>query len=559
MEHCLKLIFPFALCLCACARQGAPTGGPKDTTPPGIDTLHSTPNYATRLEPKRLELKFTEWITLSEAAAQVVVSPPLIKQPEVLLRGKTVIVKFDENEKFRENTTYTMNFGTAVKDLHEGNPATDLRFVFSTGDFIDSLILRGKATDAFTGEPVENVAFMLYDNLADTVVRKERPYYFSRTDKTGVSEIRNIKSGAFKLAAVEDLDQNLRWDGENERIGFLDTTLLMHDSMRSILSLKLFKNQPKFRVLEKNTAAYGVVRLKFSTSADSAQVMQDTVPGLKMRLEKSQDSLLIWYDLDPPSAWKLFVNKDTIPVKALSRDDFLKKHQVHLAGDAPTLPVGKNPPATAPVAASIKTLLQNPTKPAVFLFNSPLIAVDTAKWVMTSDSAQQRQFNVALDSLISRQVKLELNWTPGKSYRLEMLPGAVTDFWGQTNTDTLRRVLNVPAEKQLGGLVLRLEGLIPDQSYVLQLLEGNTIVEERIIVGKPGNEVLAFNKLNVATYTARLVEDRNRNGRWDTGDYWAHRQPEFIFSKKLEALRANWEVEATLSPYAVSEPKKKKK
>lgn len=560
MEHYSKLIFPLALCLFACARQGVPTGGPKDTTPPAIDTLASTPNFATRFEPKRLELIFKEWITLSEAAAQVVVSPPLVKRPEVLLRGKKVIVKFDENEKFRENTTYTINFGTSVKDLHEGNPAKDLRFVFSTGDYIDSLSSKGKVVDAFSGEPVENVAVMLYDNLADTVVRKERPYYFSRTDKLGLYEIRNIKAGSFKVVAVEDLDQNLRWDGDNERIGFLDTTLLVRDTAKGALMFQLFKNPAKFRLGERNATASGYVKLKFSTSADSAIVTPAPMDGLKILLEKNQDSILVWYDIVPDSAWTLFVNQDTVPVKARSREDFLKKHPLRFAADIPFAAGGKKLQQAAPVAAPpVKTIQQNPLKTTEFLFNYPILAADTSKWVLISDSLRVLNFMVKTDSVAPRRINLEHPWLPGKSYQLALLPGAVTDFWGQTNNDTLRRVLNVPADKQLGGLNLRLENLRPAQTYIVQLLDGATVIEERVFMADKSEHKLVFAKLNVTTYTARIIEDRNRNGRWDTGDYWAHRQPEPLFSKKLEPMRANWEVEATLPFKAVVEEKKKKK
>jgi Bacterial Ig-like domain/Carboxypeptidase regulatory-like domain len=551
MKHISKLLLPLALCLYACARQGVPTGGPKDTTPPGIDTLASTPNYTTRINPKRIALKFDEWVVLSEAAAQVVVSPPLAKRPEVLLQGRTVVVKFDAAEKFRENTTYTINFGTAVKDLHEGNPAKDLRFVFSTGDFIDSLSIRGRVADAFSGEPVENVAVMLYDDMRDTVVRKERPYYFSRTDKTGAYEIRNVKSGNFKLAAVEDLDQNLRWDGEGERIGFLDSTLVISDSLTGLAQVLLFKNPSKFRITEKNTDGYGVVRLKFSSSTDSANVLAAPMQGLKLLMEKMQDSMLVWYDLEAPATWNLYVNQDTIAVKTRSREDFIAKHSLRFAGEAVAVAPGgrkQQQPAPAPaVVPSIKTVSQNPGKPAIFAFNFPVISADTAKWVLRADSVRVFNFNIKTDSLAPRQCTLEHPWSPGKTYTLEILPGAVTDFWSQNNQDTLRRILGVPNEKQLGNLNLSVEKMRSGVSYIVQLLNGARIEESRVFIAERETTKLTFAKLEVATYTARLIEDRNANGKWDTGDYWKHRQPEAVVTKKLEALRANWELEASIS------------
>ena len=105
-------LFPFLLLLLlsSCARQGAPTGGPKDTTPPRVDSLTSTPNYATRFQEKKIELRFDEWVTLSEVATQVVVSPPLRTKrvPDISLKGKTVVVEIPENDTLRPNTTYAL-------------------------------------------------------------------------------------------------------------------------------------------------------------------------------------------------------------------------------------------------------------------------------------------------------------------------------------------------------------------------------------------------------------------------------------------------------------------
>ncbi len=147
---------------------------------------------------RRIELVFDEWVTLSDVGTQVVVSPTLLKRPEVKLKGKKVVVELPEEDTLRPNTTYTINFGTAVKDLHEGNPAENLRFVFSTGDYLDSLTVNGSVVDAFTGDPVEKVSVMLYENLGDSVPRKERPYYFARTNKTGQFSIQNVRPGRFK-------------------------------------------------------------------------------------------------------------------------------------------------------------------------------------------------------------------------------------------------------------------------------------------------------------------------------------------------------------------------
>jgi len=564
--------------LAACARQGAPTGGPKDTKSPGIDTLASSPNFATRFDKKRFELKFDEWVVLSDVGTQVVVSPPLAVRPEVLLKGKTVVVNFDKNEVLRPNTTYTFNFGTAVKDLHEGNPAKDLRFVFSTGDFIDSLLFRGFLVDAFTGDPVENVSVMLYENFADTAVRKERPYYFARTDKLGQYEFRNLRSGTFRVIAIEDGDLNLRWDGENERIAFRDAALLVNDSLRELVNLRLFKNQPKFRLLGQNANRYGLVKVGFSIPLKSFETQTFAPAGLKTLIEKTPDSLMFWYDLPVvDTAWTLlfsaaeFRNQDSvsqtprsefdsIQIKKLSRSEFLTNHRIGFGDVAPPPAASARGRSNAapPNPQIVKTIIQAPALPARLPFNFPIVSIDTSRWLLTVDSSRLRDFSVMPDSASPRHYSLAFDWKQGKIYALTLLPGAVSDFWGTPNADTLNRNFNVLAEKQLGTLSLSLEKIRPGTRYVLQILNGTSVQEERFFTAETASKKFVFSHLQVAAYTARLLEDLNGNGRWDTGDFATQRQPERIFNKKLDALRANWELEISFNIEVDDEKKRRK-
>jgi uncharacterized protein (DUF2141 family) len=568
------LLHSLFLLLSACARQGAPTGGPKDTRPPEIDTLASTPNFSTRFDQKRIELKFDEWVVLSEVAKQIVVSPPLAIRPEVVLHGKTVVVIFDKKEVLHPNTTYTINFGTAVKDLHEGNPAKDLRFVFSTGDFIDSLSFRGVVTDGFTGEPIENISVMLYENFADSAVRKERPYYFTRTDKSGQYEFKNLRASTFRVVAIEDGDQNLKWNGESERIAFRDSALIVNDLLRGTVPLKMFKNSPKFRLIGQNANRYGLVKLGFSTPLKDFETQTIAPDGLKILSEKSQDSLMLWYDLPAVDTnWNLlFTCKelqtrdsvaqtifDTIAIKKFSRADFISSHRLGFSDvSAPAAPnSGRGKPATAPKPQAVKTVVQSPSRPADLRFNYPISAFDTARWELLLDSNRVSSFSVMPDSASPRQLSLQVEWKQGKTYTLRFLPGALTDFWGTPNVDTLSRQYNVSSDKQLGNLSLTLEKITPGTSYVLQLMNGNALEAERTFTAESDSKKLQFNALQVASYSARLVEDLNKNGRWDTGDFEKNRQPERIFNKKMDPLRANWDLEVSFSTEAGGDKKRK--
>lgn len=541
-----KLAFALGiLTLTACARQVAPEGGPKDTTPPQLVPERSTPNLSTRFTDREFKLSFNEWVTLQDAGTQVLVSPPLAKRPEVTLKGRTVTFKFDKDEVLRPNTTYTINFGTAVKDLHESNPAKDLRFVFSTGDDIDSLSVSGSIWDAFTGEPVENISILLYDIFDDSIVRKERPYYVARSDKSGQFSIPNVRAGAFKCVAIDDATPNLKWE-ETERIGFPDTLIQVSDSLRNIPAIRVFTPVPSMRLRNKELNQYGLVKLVYSAPPDTIKLEPQDLPGLRWIREQDKDTLLFWYDLPDSTAWQLLAGSDTIAV----RPDFLENNKIVFADESTASLASRRSRNTSPAPPAEKapprTVIVQPHKPVQLKFNHPLSQVDTALCQIIADSLEFRDFKLRPDSTSPRALLLDIDWDFGKKYTLSLLPGALTDFYGIPNADTLQRIFLAPEEKQLGDLSLSVERLQTGSAYILRLMNGNNLEEERLFTAGNTTARFVFQKLQPVAYSVQLIEDQNNNHRWDAGDYFSHRQPEPVFIKKLEPLRANWEVEATM-------------
>ena len=169
----------------SCASTGELLAGPKDTTPPVLDTMMSTPNNQVRFQKQDIVFVFDEFVEVKDAFKQVLVSPPLNYLPKVSGRGKKVTFAFNEKEELRENVTYSINFGDAIVDFREGNILSNFVFAFSTGDHLDSLSVKGTVVDALTSKPAENVQVLFYDILEDSIVAKSRPYYAVKTNKNG--------------------------------------------------------------------------------------------------------------------------------------------------------------------------------------------------------------------------------------------------------------------------------------------------------------------------------------------------------------------------------------
>jgi Bacterial Ig-like domain len=553
------LFMPF-LFIQSCANIVAPTGGAKDEIPPKVIEEKSTPNFQTNFKKQRIELTFDEWIKLEDAFNQVVVSPPLEDPPQVTQDDKKIIFEFGKKEILRENATYTINFGAAVKDLSEGNIAKNLRFVFSTGNIIDSLTVRGRVVDAVTGDPTEGAVLMLYDNFADSVVRKIKPFYFGRTDKNGETIIENVREGKFKVFALLDKDLNYLYNQDIERIGFPDSLFnvtadftaskmkadtagtakrdsiikaggkpQMTENQSDMISIRLFDPPKKWQLMTKETDKYGVIKIIANQEPTAAKVTFDDVKQ-KVETEVSKDTILAYYDLPSGDAtWNIYVKNDTFPtdtvrIRTRGRVDFFKKNKI-----------------LSPLSIQSNYAL-NPTKTFAILFDNPIETIDSQKVILLDSARQNIPLSIKYDSTSKRRLVFDAAWVEGMPYTFTILPQALTDIFGLKN-DTVATKIQVQKKSELGTIIVKVKGLDTLKHYIVQIINGSDGVEGTFFIDNKKTAEKRFEMIPPAEYKLKVIEDTNINRRWDTGNYDTKSQPERIFWQKAEGLRADWEIE----------------
>ncbi len=525
------------LTLTRCAQIVQPVGGKKDTIPPQIVAKYSTPNYQKNFKPKNIVLAFDEWIKLDDANNQVVVSPPLAERPTITLDGKKVIVTFAKNEVLKDSATYTIQFGNAVKDLAESNVAPKLKFVFATGSVLDSLIFTAKVVDVLTQLPIEGALVMLYTDFADSVVAKHKPYYFARTDKSGLASIENVRGGKYKVFALFEKDNNYLYSAEGEKIAYSDSlvTVAGRDTTRAnAFVMKMFEPQRKMQLISKETDAYGLVRLGYSTAPTSAKVVYDSAFVGHSIVEINRDSLLFWYDVDADiGSSTLIVNQkidttsisDTVKIRVKGRADFFKKQKKLLC-------------------STPNSLNKTPNQPIQLAFNYPVLKFDATLITIKDTAGKSLPYKITIDSVHQRNLNISFTLGEGK-YTLLVLPNALKSLYGFAN-DSLKFSLFVPDEKEFGEEDLRISGLDSLTQYQIQLTAGELIVGDfTVFHSTTFNKNIPF--LKPERYTLKVIVDENKNSIWDSGNYYKHRQPEKIYTKQLEALRPNWTTQAEIN------------
>ena len=508
-----------ALLVAGCASPKSPTGGEPDKTPPKIIESESTPNEQVNFTGNEITILFDEWVTLKDVYTQLVVSPIMPDEPDIKQRGKAVVITLPDS--LRENTTYTINFGNAIQDLHEGNILENYVFVFSTGSVLDSIRLTGKVFDAVSLKPLPGVWVMLYPMGEDSAVYKRKPDYVGKTNTEGVWSISYLRSDEFHVVALKDENANLIYDQDTELIGFLNNPINT-DSLRGELPpIFLFPKGKKVGVSEVIQVATGW--LKVIVNGPQPKPYPSFTPPIDTIATRWEgDTLNVWYDAGTTYAGKVIIDTDTTTIRASTTKSLLNTKI-------------KFTQASSQI---------HPASVASFRVELPIKTIDTSRINIVIDSTDRYPFTVVRSATDRRAFTINLPWTAGERYRITFLPGAITDIWDRQN-DTLRTSLVVNTTDQFGDLTMSIEGLDSTQQYVVSLKDGQNLIDTFVVVEQKQVRIKE-NALPPAKYTIEIVEDRNRNGRWDTGDYSIRRSPEPRMTFTTDVLRAGWELESKM-------------
>ncbi len=497
---------------------------------------YNPPTEKTLFTESEFSITFDEYVKLDNVFKQVVISPPFEEQPEFIVKGKSLKVTF--LEELKPNTTYTINFGQAVKDITEGNVVKNLTYVFSTGEFLDSLSLGGKVVNAQTNKAESGCLVLLYEEFSDSVVVKRKPNYFARTDEGGSFSINNLKRGPFKMVALNDINFNLQYDLPEELIGFMSESIVLTDSMAKV-RLKVFKNEPaKLRLLNHSAKRPGHIHLVFNQFLEECSITSmDGNNVSHLNYNESRDTVSAWLSNLYVQSASLLVKvdgsiHDTIKVNfRMSTPDSTKRNTLRMIS-----------------ARNAGLRLLSDSKNLDVLFNRPIAEIKENRIQVWLDSSKnENNLLLEVNQEKSNQVKLNSEFSAGETYKMVFLPKAIFDIYGHYN-DSIEIGFKVLKNNELGNIKLTFSEGEDSAKYHVQIqsAKGQIIGRRSFHPGK--NRELVFQNMIPGKYKIVVLVDENENGRWDTGNYFSNQQPERkIFYSKDVDLRANWEFEAEMS------------
>ena len=509
----------------SCGNQISLTGGPKDEMPPQLIVEESSPNYETNFVKTDIELIFDEYINLKDGASQIVISPPLTYPPKIASRLKKLKIAFDEKEDLKEDVTYIVNFGKSITDYNESNELLNFTYVFSTGDYIDSLSMTGTVIDAETSEPVKDAFVFLYIDHQDSIVYQEKPFYFATTDEGGTYRINNLRPDTFKVVALLDNNLDFFFDSQSEYIGYIDSLIILDDTLKSGIDLQIFKETGPSSYRSYEVDEQGKAKLEFlgPVQGDEIRVL-DSVEHV-ITYDEGSTILYLWYLPSSRRSLRYEVLRnsmlDTVSLRVNTRTtDTLENVRIRSLSSSPNVGL-------------------HPALPLVITFDRPIRSVDTSFIsIVDTLNAISVKPNISISEDAPDEVIMDTPWEGDAEFIMELYPGAITDFFGKTH-DTISRNFFVAQETDFGSIEVMLIDTDSIQ-YAITLIKGDKRLKTLIWNTASSQDNLSFEKLEPAVYELEVVFDIIPNGIWDPGSYLEHRQSEEKYTITLPDLRANW-------------------
>ena len=565
------IALPFVLSMCA--KMLTPSGGPKDTTPPKL--VKTQPETGSlNFSGNSFKITFDEYIVLNNPTENSIFSPPMEYDPKFTISNKTLSVKIYDT--LRPNTTYNVVFTDCIKDFTEGNPLPFFQYTFSTGATLDTFAYRGKLMDSKEPEPVKNCLVFLYRDDVDSLPMTTRPDYVTKTLSDGTFQFNNIAEGEYKIFALKDINNNLLFDLPNEEIAFGDTPVHatpmppMVKAATDTVSVKKKSKKEKKKANAEDTE---------QTAATTTNIETDTasIQSVLWLFAEKDTTLKLLACKNPAQGIYNIIYSNEIGDFSINLPDWLFYETICEKGDTITLyfkelpsdtitfgithgevtdTITLSPFKTKSVKSGRSKKSENAPKlsatpqnngelykPFTLTFPYPLkpsekIEYHVVKKKKSGNDTTTMRLSVP-DTFIT-SIEIPFDKEEKVPYNISFRDSVFYAYNGLTN-DSLSYNFTIHSEKDYGNLIINYK-MEKAETYIVQLLttNGKKVCENAIT----NSQKIVYEHLTPGEYKIKVIEDRNKNGKWDTGHYRKREQPEkiFYFKKKI-TIRGYWELE----------------
>ena len=552
----LALIFFLVIISQKCANPGNPTGGPKDTIPPEFIT--STPEFGKiNFDQSEISLAFDERVMDNRLKQNLLVTPTYEGDYSAIVKKNIFTIKFEE--PFADSTTYTLNFFEGITDVTEKNPAENLVYVFSTGTFLDSLKISGKVRDLLNQKPVQDITIALFGYTDTLDVSEDKPLYFTKTDEEGEFLINYIKDGVYKLFAFGDENRNLLLDTESENYGFLPDSLVLKNSLDSLVidlvsidasELKLISARPFSNYFDiRYSKPINSYRIKPFTEKDTIKV-----DSLGHSLSNENKSVRFYHNiyLPPEDSLGIIIKAEDTLSQILIDTVYIRFNETIPKKEEYIVTNISTKPQVYSRDINLRFRFNKPTYPQLredsifYRFDTVYqVQPDTIsyRWNYSNTNLSMEMpidWSKIQDSILAQLDTTQIDSTQRAKFNLTQL----SLYYGESTF--------ISVENDSSGTSLKIKKYDPEEYGLLKVIldtEEDAFILELIdekfetIRSIRNKKEYTFTKLPLGSYSFRVLLDKDGDGKWSSGNVLKDQPPEpVIIYDKFTDLRPNFEI-----------------
>ena len=484
-------MFCFALIFAGCANIVPPSGGRADVNPPKL--ISSNPaNKTTAFSSSSILLQFDEYIELKDKNG-IQISPSCKPPPKIIVRGKRI--EFELSCPLDTNITYTINFGNSICDLNEGNILENFTYVFSTGQVLDSIKIKGKVNHSYSHETIGGATIGLYKSFD-----LSRPYYYTYTNTEGNFLIENIKDGEYVIFGFIDSNQNLNYD-----LGEAVSVPENLSSFEGDKNLKFFYEEDKSKKISVSNTSRNSLIFENKLSTDSIIILNNS--GFWNHDNETSE---FWFNNSP----------------------VLIEYLINGVADSIQLYNNLAPEIQLKVANDIEDIIKD--KSLIIKSNNPIKECHSDSFVW---SGGKQAIEPKIIDFFTIEVPIEN--ANLKDEKLIIFPGGISFETGLKNDSTSFLLDFDPANYG----TLNIQCINFQNNMILEIYDNTEIIKKHKI-----SQEMRINYIKPGTYKLRVFEDLNNDYNWSPGLIEKREFGEFVYIySDLLKIKPNWELDVQLN------------
>ncbi len=510
----------------SCAQMASPPGGKKDTLAPKLIT--SVPvNKSKNYKGKKLDLVFNEYVNVRNLNQELLITPNVgTYQTRIRPNGLSILL----DSALKDQTTYTFNFRNAIEDISERNVGKNIKLVFSTSNTIDSLSITGKIKSMDQNKAFENVLVGLYPYHDTLRIDKAKPYYFTKTDTSGIYTLENLAQGKYYMAAFIDGNNNLLYNSNKEPIDFITEP---------------FFNLSKNEIRNFSFSLQNLDPLKIAKTTSTAKtVLYEMSRGIKtFALENKKDLI---YQIEGNRNVRIYIknqsSKDTLFLNASLSDSLDRPYKIPLKVKFREI-VRKERVVQTPLQISYMPTqgkYLSPEDSLVLSFPKPVISWDSKRVQFKTEENETITLpdDAYLWNTYSNQLTIKKSYLPYRSkFLLNLEKGAFVSVENDSS-DLQKQPFQFQDLEEYGSI----EGRVGDRPdhFIVQLLNESNF---QVLYEQRTSHKFNFLHVEPGIYIIRAIEDKNRNGYKDIGNFLLKTKPESMYYLEGKVkLKANFQI-----------------